>query len=76
MCRLGKELNRSTEDGYHHEALNRPAQKSLPLPCALHFNSESFLFQGGRIDPLRNLDLGHATELFFPVVTKAADTNV
>jgi len=75
MCCLGNELYRPA-DGYHDQALDRPAQKSSPLPRVLHFNSDGRRFQDARTKHSRKSESTSAPELFFVLVAKAADTNV
>ena len=75
MCGLSNELHRPA-GGRHHQALDRPAQKTSPLPRVFHFNSVRSRFQQDRAKLFPILDSIPAAELFFNLVTKAADTNV
>jgi hypothetical protein len=75
MCHLGNELSRPAED-YYNQALDRPAQKTSLLARALHFNSDGSQFQEDRTKHCRKRESTPPAELFFTLVTKAADTNV
>ena len=77
VSRLGNELHRPA-DGHHNQALDRPAQKSsryCVFSTLIQMDAGSKKIEAN-FWPGQSGILSLKGEIFFTLVTKAADTNV